>query len=101
LLLAHFQSHYLPSGWDKRLHYQGTYGDLRVDLVDVYDVFLSKLFSIRPKDLDDMRMLLPHIDKNTLSQRLKETTASMLAAEEGRKGAEQNWKILYGEVLPQ
>jgi hypothetical protein len=101
LLLAHFQSHYLPSGWDRRLHYQGTYGDLRVDLVDVYDVFLSKLFSIRPKDLDDMRMLLPHVDKNTLSQRLKETTASMLAAEELRKRAEQNWKILYGEVLPQ
>src|SRR5262249_28212190 len=84
LLLAHFQSHYLPSGWQNRLHYQDTYGDLQVYLVDVYDVFLSKLFSIRSKDLDDMRLLLPQLDKGTLAQRLKETTASMLAAEELR-----------------
>jgi hypothetical protein len=100
LLLAHFQSHYLPSGWDQRLHYQDTYGDLQVYLVDVYDVFLSKLFSIRSKDLDDMRLLLPQLDKDTLARRLKDTTASMLAAEDLRKRAEQNWYILFGEALP-
>ncbi len=101
LLLAHFQSHYLPSGWDKRLHYQDTYGDLQVYLVDVYDVFLSKLFSVRSKDLDDMRLLLPQLEKDTLKERLKETTGSMLAVEELRKRAEQNWYILFGEALPQ
>ncbi|MCI0455661.1 MAG: DUF6036 family nucleotidyltransferase [Gemmataceae bacterium] len=100
LLLAHFQSHYLPSGWENRLHYLDTFGDLQVYLVDAYDVFLSKLFSIRTKDLDDMRMLVPQLDKDTLTQRFKETTASMLAAEDLRKRAEQNWYILYGEPLP-
>ena len=101
LELAHFQSHYLPSGWDNRLHYLDAYGDLQVYLVDVYDVFLSKLFSVRTKDLDDLRMLLPQLDKEILTRRLKETTASMLAAEGLRKRAEQNWYILYGESLPQ
>src|SRR5262245_60415180 len=40
LLLSHFQSHYLPSGWDQRLHYLDTFGNLQVYLVDVYDIFL-------------------------------------------------------------
>lgn len=101
LLLAHFQSHYLPSGWDNRLHYLDTFGDLQVYLVDAHDVFLSKLFSSRTKDLDDMRILLPQLDKDALARRFKETTASMLVAEGLRKRAEQNWYILYGESLPQ
>jgi hypothetical protein len=100
LMLAHFQSHYLPSGWENRLHCLDTFGDLQVYLVDAYDVFLSKLFSIRTKDLDDLRMLLPQLDKDILTRRFKETTASMLAAEDLRKRAEQNWYILYGEALP-
>jgi hypothetical protein len=66
----------------------------------VYDVFLSKLFSIRRKDMDDLRLLLPQMDKDILTHRLKDTTASMLASEELRKRAEQNWNILYGEPLP-
>jgi hypothetical protein len=100
LLLTHFQSHYLPVGWDKRLHYFDTFGSLQVYLVDIYDIFLSKLFSIRRKDMNDLRMLLPHLDKDTLTQRLKDNTADMLAAEELRKRAEQNWYILFGEALP-
>jgi hypothetical protein len=100
LLLTHFQSHYLPVGWDQRLHYLDTYGDLQVYLVDVYDVFLSKLFSVRSKDLDDMRMVRPHLDKEKLTQRLQDTTRPMLAAEGLRKQAEQNWYILFGEALP-
>jgi hypothetical protein len=100
LLLTHFQSHYLPVGWDQRLHYFDTFGDLLVYLVDVYDVFLSKLFSIRTKDLDDMRMVREHLDKDILARRLKDTTGPMLTTEELRKRAEQNWYILFGEPLP-
>jgi hypothetical protein len=100
LLLADFQSHYLPSKWDTRLHYLDAFGDLHVYLVDVYDVFLRKLVSIRTKDLDDLRMLLPQLEKDTLTQRLKDTMGSALAADELRKRAEQNWYILYGEALP-
>jgi hypothetical protein len=100
LLLTHFQSRYLASGWDQRLHYLDTYGDMQVYLVDVYDVFLSKLFSGRSKDLDDMRMVWPHLDKEKLTQRLSDTTRPMLEAEELRKHAERNWYILFGETLP-
>jgi hypothetical protein len=100
LELAHFQSHYLPAGWDKRLHYLDAYGDVRVYLVDVYDVFLSKLFSIRRKDKDDLRMLQPQLDKETLVQRLRDTCPAMVAAEGLRTRAVDNWHILYGEPLP-
>jgi hypothetical protein len=100
LQLAHFQSHYLPSGWENRVHFLDSFGQLRIYLVDVYDVFLSKLFSARTKDRDDLRALVPQLDKDTLIRKLKETTGSMLAAESLRQRAEQNWYILYGEPLP-
>jgi Nucleotidyltransferase of unknown function (DUF6036) len=100
LELAHFQQHYLPMRWQDRLHYLDTYGELTVYLVDVYDVFLSKLFSIRTKDLDDLRALRPHVEKETLARRLHDTCGSMLVAESLRQRAEQNWYILYGEALP-
>jgi hypothetical protein len=101
LLLTHFQSHYLPSGWDKRLHYFDTFADLQVYLVDVYDIVLSKLFSARAKDLDDLRMLSRQLDKKTLTQRLKDTTVPLLAVERLYQQAEHNWYILFGEPLPQ
>ena len=100
LQLAHFQSHYLPMGWQQRVHSLESFGSLQVYLVDVYDVFLSKLFSIRTKDRDDLRMLKPQLDKETLARRLKETTGSMLAAPPLRQRAADNWYILYGEPLP-
>ena len=50
--------------------------------------------------MGDMRVLLPQLDKTTLVQRFKDTTVSMLAAEELRLLAEQNWYILFGEKLP-
>jgi hypothetical protein len=100
LYLAHFQSHYLPSGWHDRVHYFDTFGAIQVYLVDVMDVFLSKLFSIRSKDLDDMRMLAPQLNRESLTDRLKRTTVSMLASESLRQRAEQNWYILFGEKLP-
>jgi hypothetical protein len=100
LQLAHFQQHYLPMRWQDRLHYLDTYGELTVYLVDVYDVLLSKLFSIRTKDLDDLRALKPQVEKETLARRLHDTCGSMLVAESLRQRAEQNWYILYGESLP-
>ncbi len=101
LLLTHFQSHYLPSGWMNRLHYHDTYGEMAVYFVDPYDVFLSKLPSIRTKDLDDLRALVAELDKNVLVDRLKSSMGSTLAAEPLRQRAEQNWFIVFGEKLPQ
>jgi hypothetical protein len=100
LSLTHFQSHYLPSGWLQRVHSQAPFGNLQGYLVDVYDVVLSKLFSGRPKDRDDLRVVLPQLNKETLIRKLKETTQSMLASDHMRQLAEQNWYILYGESLP-
>ena len=101
LLLTHFQSHYLPSGWIDRLHYHDTYGEMAVYFVDPADVFLSKLTSIRTKDLDDLRALARELDKNVLVDRLKTSMGSTFAAESLRQRAEQNWFIVFGEKLPQ
>jgi hypothetical protein len=100
LEFGHFQSHYLGTGWQNRLQFLDTFGELRVYLVDPYDVFLSKLFSIRRKDLDDMRKLATQLDKEILTRRLQETTASALAAKSLREPAEKNWHVLFGEKLP-
>ncbi len=95
-----FQSHYLPSGWQQRLHSQAPLGKLQVHLVDVYDVFLSKLCSTREKDRDDLRVVAPQLDKETLIRKLKDTAGPLLTDAKLRQGAEQNWYILYGESLP-
>jgi hypothetical protein len=100
LILAHFQRHYLPMGWEQRLRFFGSFGEVRVYLLDTQDVFLSKLSSIRSKDLDDLRVLAPQLDKPSLVLRLKESCSSMLAASDLRQRMEKNWYIVYGEPLP-
>jgi len=79
---------------------QEPFGQLHVSLVDACDVFLSKLFSARIKDRDDLRMLAPQLDKGTIMRRLRDTTQDLLAAPNLREKAEQNWYIIYGESLP-
>ncbi|HZU38229.1 MAG TPA: DUF6036 family nucleotidyltransferase [Gemmataceae bacterium] len=100
LQIAHFQSHYLPKGWEARLHSLGSFGRLQVFIVDVYDIFLSKLFSGREKDRDDLRFLLPQLDKDILTRKLGESAAAFLSEPTLRARAEHNWYILYGEPLP-
>jgi hypothetical protein len=100
LELTPCQSHYLPQGWPQRLHSQEPFGQLHVSLVDAYDVFLSKLFSARIKDRDDLRMLAPQLDKGTIIRRLRDTTQGLLATPGLREQAEQNRYIIYGESLP-
>ena len=100
LALTPFQSHYLPTGWQQRLHSQEPFGRLHVSLVDVYDVFLSKLFSARLKDRDDLRMLAPQLDKTIIAHRVRDMAQDLLAAPGLRENAAQNWYILYGEPFP-
>jgi hypothetical protein len=100
LALTHFQSHYLPKGWQQRLHSQGNFGRLNVYLVDPLDVFLSKLFSAREKDRDDLRILIRQFDKDTIIRRMRDTCGDLIVAAGLREKAENNWKILYGEPLP-
>jgi len=100
LELAHFQSHYLPMRWQERTHSLEALGNLDPYLLDAHDVFLSKLFSAREKDLDDLRALAPQLDKRRLTQMLHDDCASILAAPTLRECAEKNWYILTGESLP-
>jgi len=101
LQLTHFQSHYLPSGWENRLHSLGVFGPLQVVLVDTIDIFLSKLFSHRDKDIDDLRALKPQVDLQRLTDRLLDTAAALLAQPALKKYAQDNWYMLYGQPLPE
>jgi hypothetical protein len=100
LHLAHFQSHYLPTGWETRIHSIGAFGALSVFIVDAYDMFLSKLFSSRTKDRDDLRAVLPHLDRAALETRLRESTGALRGEAKLREAAEKNWYVLFGQPLP-
>jgi hypothetical protein len=100
LHFGHVQTHYFPMGWQDRAHSLDYFGGLQVFLLDVYDVFLSKLFSARLKDQEDLLVLAPQLEKAVLIEKLKTNASSFLAAPRLLQLAEGNWRILYGEVLP-
>ena len=100
LQVTHFQSHYLPSGWNRRLHSLGKFGQLTVFLVDVYDIFVGKLFSQREKDLDDLRIMRGQLDRNRIEARFRDAAGLLMAEPELAKDAARSWSILYGEPLP-
>jgi hypothetical protein len=100
LSIAHFQSHYLPSGWQGRLHYAGTFNKVEVYLVDFYDVVLGKFFSAREKDRDDLRTLRAQIDKTELTARLLSSGQTLRADAKLAANAEFNWKYIFDEPLP-
>lgn len=101
LKLAHFQSHYLPSGWDKRLRSLAGFGKLQVFLVDPYDIFVGKLFSVRMKDRADLNALTSQLDHQTIRRRLRETTTALRSDPRLLDAAKQNWFVLFGEDLPE
>ena len=100
LRLAHFQSHYLPSGWEQRIGSVGAFDKLQVFAVDPYDVVVGKLFSSRTKDRDDLQAVASQLDRETLIRRVRETTVSFRSDEKLREAAEKNWFVLFGEPLP-
>jgi len=53
------------------------------------------------KDMDDLRVLLPQIDKEVLVHKFKATAEPFLAAPGLKEIATDNWRVLYGEPLPQ
>lgn len=100
LRLTHFQSHYLPTGWRERVRSLGRFGQLDVFLVDVYDVLVSKLFSARDKDLDDLRAIAPRVDKQVFASRMRQFAGPLRAEQRLADCAERNWYVVYGEPLP-
>lgn len=99
LRVTHFQSHYLPSGWESRLRSIGRFGGLDVFLVDPCDIFVSKLFSSRAKDLDDLRALRQGLDKEIITFRVREYARLLLGEPELAENAAKNWYVVYGESL--
>jgi hypothetical protein len=99
LRLAHFQSHYLPDGWESRLHSFGVFDQLHVYLVDPVDILLGKLFSRREKDLDDLRATMPLVGKSTFVDRFNSSGKSLLSDPQFKQNAERNWYILFGQEL--
>lgn len=100
LHLGHVQTHYFPTRWSERVHSFGMYGRLEIALVDVYDVFLSKLFSARFKDLGDLKVLMPQLDKEILVDRYLKHCPDFLTVPRLKELAENNWRILFSEDLP-
>lgn len=100
LRVGHVQRHYFPVGWQDRAHSYAHFSRLSVYLLDVYDVFLSKLFSARIKDLGDLRLLMPQIDKRLLVDRFQTTCSDFLSAPRLKELATGNWQILFKEDLP-
>ncbi len=100
LLLTHFQSHYLPTGYEHRLHYLDRFGDLDVYLVDPLDIFVGKLFSKRDKDLDDLRMLKSNFSLDEIVDRLRSSATELENDQNFLQNARRNWYILFGQPLP-
>jgi hypothetical protein len=100
LRLAHFQSHYLPAGWESRLKSLGQFGRLEVLVIDPCDIFVGKLFSARTKDRDDLRILAPQLDKRQIADRLRSSATALRREPALAQNATRNWYILFGEPLP-
>ncbi len=101
LIIAHFQSHYLPQGWMDRRNSLGDFGKLRVYLVNGLDIYVGKLFSLRAKDQSDLHHLQQHFDKDAVQYHLAQFGNKLLADPKLGEAARKNWYIEYGEQLPE
>lgn len=99
LTLGHVQSHYLPAGWEQRRQSLGDFGGLRVFLVDVIDIFVSKLSSKLEKHLQDLRVLALKLDKDKVHQRLVTSGGAFLEDAYLRPQIDANWEFVYQEAL--
>jgi hypothetical protein len=99
LTLGHVQAHDLPANWQTRRQYFGDFGGLRVYLVDVYDVFVSKLSSKQEKHKDDLRVMAPKLDKEKARHRLLTDGRAFLEIAFDRPTIEANWKFIFREAL--
>lgn len=101
LQLTHFQSHYLPDGWEERTRSLGSFGHLHVRLVDTVDVLVGKLFSRRNKDYVHLAEAWKQIDRAAFRDRLATSTANLRQDASSLAAAKHNWYVLTGdEELP-
>ncbi|MGC4034010.1 MAG: DUF6036 family nucleotidyltransferase [Tepidisphaeraceae bacterium] len=99
LRLTHFQSHYLPDGWQDRTISFGVFGRLTVRLVDPLDMLAGKVFSRRDKDFKDVLAAWPKIDQAALRQRITHHTTALRKVPDAAEAGTHNWYVLTGEEL--
>jgi hypothetical protein len=99
LTLGHVQSHYLPVNWQARRQWLGDFGVLRAYVLDVYDIFVSKLSSKKKKHQDDLRVLALKLDKDIARNRLLSDGRNFLDDPKSRPQIEENWRFIFQEPL--
>jgi hypothetical protein len=99
LILGHVQSHYLPANWQSRRQWLGAFGELRVYLVDEYDIFVSKLSSKKEKHQLDLRVLAQKLDKSVAKRRLLTDGKAFLDNPGLKLEIEENWRFIFQEPL--
>ncbi len=67
--------------------------------MDALDIIAGKVFSARPKDLDDFRLLSLNLNKEELRQRVVQGLPSLISSDQNRRQAIRNWYIVYGDDL--
>jgi hypothetical protein len=97
LQLTHFQSHYLPDGWERRLKSLGRFGQVEVWLVDSIDMLVCKLFSRRSKDYVHLAEAWKLIDHDAFRDRLRRSTGGFRRDETSHAAGKHNWYVLTGE----
>lgn len=95
--IGHFQSHYLPRGWQRRVRSLGVFGSITASRVDPIDVLVCKLFSRREKDFDDVRLALPLVGREAFVDRVATSTGPWRAIPNMLETATRNWYVLTGE----
>jgi hypothetical protein len=98
LKITHFQSHYLPQGWEDRIKGLGGFGKLQVHVVDVYDIVAGKFFSKRTRDKDDLRRLTRLLAYGEILSRIQ-LSSSSLGDSQLYGNLKDNWYIVYGETF--
>lgn len=96
LQVTHFQSHYLPAGYEYRLQFLDRFRLLDVYLVDPLDILVGKLFSRRDKDLSDLRMLKNRFTSEAILERIRSSAAAFLADAHLKRNLQRNWYIVFG-----
>ena len=100
LHLAHFQSHYLPQGWEGRVVFLPRMRRLEVSRVASLDVYVGKMFSRREKDARDLVALQSVFPREIVEDHVRAHCAAFLVDSGLRSQLEDNWYVLYGLDFP-
>ncbi len=85
--------------WQDRQEWLGDFGGLRVHVVDVYDIFVSKLPSDYKMYQLDLRVLAYKLDKDKARRRLLTDGRALLDDPKLKPQIEENWRFIYQEPL--